>query len=65
MTGRIPERAAERHSRFQQCPDCQRVYQAGTHHQRMQAVVNRLRELEGPLGCRFARIIGTREVMEP
>ncbi|NOJ80564.1 Mut7-C ubiquitin/RNAse domain-containing protein [Myxococcus xanthus] len=47
VAGRIPERVAERHSRFQQCPDCRRVYWAGTHHQRMQALVDRLRELEG------------------
>ncbi|WP_426756450.1 Mut7-C RNAse domain-containing protein [Myxococcus sp. Y35] len=43
---RVPERVAERHSRFQQCPGCQRVFWAGTHHQRMQALVDRLRELE-------------------
>jgi hypothetical protein len=43
---RIPERVAERHSRFQQCAECQRVYWAGTHQQRMQALVDRLRELE-------------------
>ncbi len=42
---RVPERVAERHSRFQQCPGCRRVYWAGTHHQRMQALVDRLREL--------------------
>ncbi len=47
VAGRIPERVAERHSHFQQCPDCQRVYWAGTHHERMQALVDRLRELEG------------------
>jgi uncharacterized protein with PIN domain len=43
---RIPERVAERHSRFQQCAGCGRVYWAGTHQQRMQAVIDKLRELE-------------------
>jgi uncharacterized protein with PIN domain len=45
VRGRIPERVAERHSRFQQCADCQRVYWAGTHQQRMQALVDKLRAL--------------------
>lgn len=43
---RIPEGVAATHSRFQQCPDCRRVYWPGTHHQRMQALVDRLRQLE-------------------
>lgn len=43
---RVPEGVAERHSRFQQCPDCRRVFWPGTHHQRMQALVDRLRALE-------------------
>ncbi|MBZ4420810.1 Mut7-C RNAse domain-containing protein [Myxococcus sp. RHSTA-1-4] len=44
--GRVPEGVTERHSRFQQCADCQRVYWAGSHHQRMQALIDKLRELE-------------------
>lgn len=43
---RVPEGVTERHSRFQQCAECQRVYWAGTHQQRMQALVDKLRELE-------------------
>jgi uncharacterized protein with PIN domain len=43
---RVPEGVTERHSRFQQCPDCRRVFWPGTHHQRMQALVDKLRELE-------------------
>jgi len=43
---RIPERVAATHSRFQQCHECKRVYWPGTHHQRMQALVDKLRELE-------------------
>jgi uncharacterized protein with PIN domain len=43
---RIPERVAATHSRFQQCPECRRVFWPGTHHQRMQALVDKLRELE-------------------
>jgi uncharacterized protein with PIN domain len=45
---RIPEGVAATHSRFQQCPECRRVYWPGTHHQRMQALVDKLRELEQP-----------------
>lgn len=43
---RIPEGVAATHSRFQQCHECKRVYWPGTHHQRMQALVDKLRELE-------------------
>jgi len=46
VTGRVPEGVAERYSRFQQCPDCRRVFWAGSHQERMQALVNRLRTLE-------------------
>lgn len=43
---RIPERVAATHSRFQQCPECKRVFWPGSHHERMQALVDKLRELE-------------------
>lgn len=43
---RIPEGVAATHSQFQQCPECRRVYWPGTHHQRMQALVDKLRQLE-------------------
>ncbi|MCE9668880.1 Mut7-C ubiquitin/RNAse domain-containing protein [Myxococcus stipitatus] len=43
---RVPEGVTERHTRFQQCPNCQRVFWAGSHHQRMQALVDHLRERE-------------------
>jgi uncharacterized protein with PIN domain/sulfur carrier protein ThiS len=46
VLGRIPEGVAAAHSRFQQCPECRRVYWPGTHHQRMQALVDKLRDLE-------------------
>ncbi|NTX64571.1 twitching motility protein PilT [Myxococcus sp. CA051A] len=46
VTGRVPEGVAERHSHFQQCPDCRRVFWAGSHQERMQALVDRLRALE-------------------
>lgn len=46
VTGRVPERIAATHSRFQQCAGCRRVYWAGSHQQRMQAVIDRLRQLE-------------------
>ncbi|WP_224368017.1 Mut7-C ubiquitin/RNAse domain-containing protein [Hyalangium versicolor] len=43
---RIPEGVAATHSQFQQCPECRRVFWPGTHHQRMQGLVDKLRELE-------------------
>lgn len=43
---RIPEGVAATHTRFQQCPECRRVFWPGTHHQRMQALVDKLRQLE-------------------
>lgn len=47
---RVPPRVRERHAHFLQCPDCRRVYWAGTHHARMearlQALVARLGEVE-------------------
>ncbi|NVJ25167.1 MULTISPECIES: Mut7-C RNAse domain-containing protein [Myxococcus] len=46
VAGRVPEGVAERYSRFQQCPDCRRVFWPGSHQERMQALVNRLRALE-------------------
>ncbi|MCP3099032.1 Mut7-C ubiquitin/RNAse domain-containing protein [Myxococcus sp. K15C18031901] len=46
VVDRVPAGVTERHSRFQQCPDCRRVFWAGSHHQRMQALVDRLREHE-------------------
>ena len=46
VAGRIPEHVAATHSRFQQCTECRRVYWPGTHHERMQAVVDKLRTLE-------------------
>jgi uncharacterized protein len=48
VRSRIPEGVAANHSRFQQCPECRRVYWPGTHHQRMQAIVDKLHELEQP-----------------
>ncbi|RKG79827.1 twitching motility protein PilT [Corallococcus exercitus] len=46
VQGRIPEGVAERHSHFQQCPGCKRVFWPGTHHERMQNLVDTLRRLE-------------------
>jgi hypothetical protein len=43
---RVPERVQASQSRFQQCPECRRVFWAGSHHTRMQAVIDKLRELE-------------------
>ncbi|MBU8895737.1 Mut7-C ubiquitin/RNAse domain-containing protein [Corallococcus sp. M34] len=42
----VPEGVAERHTCFQQCPDCRRVFWPGTHHQRMEAIVDALRARE-------------------
>jgi uncharacterized protein len=35
VTGRVPPRAAEAYSDFQECPECRRVYWQGTHYQHM------------------------------
>jgi hypothetical protein len=43
---RIPEGVAATHTRFQQCPECKRVFWPGSHHARMQALVDKLRDLE-------------------
>jgi hypothetical protein len=43
---RIPEGVAATHTRFQQCPECKRVFWPGSHHARMQTLVDKLRELE-------------------
>lgn len=43
---RIPEGVAATHSRFQQCPECKRVFWPGSHHARMQTLVDKLRALE-------------------
>ncbi|MDC0711449.1 Mut7-C RNAse domain-containing protein [Stigmatella sp. ncwal1] len=45
VLGRIPPGVAALHTHFLQCPSCQRVYWPGTHHQRMQALVDKLRAL--------------------
>lgn len=46
VRGRVPERVQATFSRFQQCPGCQRVFWAGSHHARMQLIIDKLRELE-------------------
>jgi uncharacterized protein len=43
---RVPPRVRAAHSRFQQCPSCRRVFWAGSHHTRMQALIDGLREWE-------------------
>ncbi|WP_223639550.1 Mut7-C ubiquitin/RNAse domain-containing protein [Corallococcus sp. EGB] len=46
VQGRVPEGVTQRHRHFQQCPNCQRVFWPGTHHERMQNLVETLRKLE-------------------
>lgn len=46
VQGRVPERVQATFTRFQQCPECKRVFWAGSHHTRMQAIIDKLRELE-------------------
>ncbi|WP_420821853.1 Mut7-C RNAse domain-containing protein [Pyxidicoccus caerfyrddinensis] len=46
VQGRVPEGVAGRHSHFRQGPGCQRVFWPGTHHDRMQALVDTLRGLK-------------------
>jgi uncharacterized protein len=42
---RVPARVAETFERFNTCPGCGRVFWEGSHHARMERVVQRLREL--------------------
>jgi uncharacterized protein len=46
VVGRVPERVQATFTRFQQCPECKRVFWAGSHHARMQVIIDKLRELE-------------------
>jgi hypothetical protein len=46
VQGRVPERVQATFTRFQQCPECKRVFWAGSHHERMQVIIDKLRELE-------------------
>ena len=46
VRGRVPERVQATFTRFQQCPGCQRVFWAGSHHARMQVIIDKLRALE-------------------
>lgn len=43
---RVPPRVQASYSRFLQCPSCLRVFWEGSHHARMEALVDRLRALE-------------------
>ncbi|MBF5045794.1 twitching motility protein PilT [Aggregicoccus sp. 17bor-14] len=45
VQGRVPPRVAASYPRFNACAGCGRVYWEGSHHARMQQVVQRLREL--------------------
>ncbi|WP_242393289.1 Mut7-C ubiquitin/RNAse domain-containing protein [Anaeromyxobacter oryzisoli] len=46
----LPPRVRERHERFRRCPSCGRVYWAGTHHRRMEQVIEELLASERPAG---------------
>ncbi|ATB35253.1 hypothetical protein CYFUS_000665 [Cystobacter fuscus] len=43
VRGRVPERVLATFSSFQHCPGCQRVFWAGSHHDRMRALIDSLR----------------------
>jgi len=43
VAARIPPRVSGLYDRFKRCPSCDRVYWEGTHYQRMQGVIARLR----------------------
>ncbi|HET9451218.1 MAG TPA: Mut7-C RNAse domain-containing protein [Aggregicoccus sp.] len=47
---RVPPRVAATFHRFRTCPTCQRVFWEGSHHARMERVVQRMRELVGASG---------------
>lgn len=42
VTGRVPDLVARSQNRFLRCPSCARVYWAGTHAERMRAVIETL-----------------------
>ena len=44
----LPPRVRERHAAFRRCPACRRVYWAGSHHRRMEALVAELLAGQGP-----------------
>ncbi|HYO66039.1 MAG TPA: Mut7-C RNAse domain-containing protein [Archangium sp.] len=46
VRGRVPENVHATFSRFHQCPECKRVFWPGSHHDRMQVIIDKLRELE-------------------
>jgi uncharacterized protein with PIN domain len=39
----IPERTAQQFSRFRQCPHCKKVYWPGSHFEKMEALIESLR----------------------
>jgi uncharacterized protein with PIN domain len=43
VAGTVPERAWRCHEEFMRCAHCARVYWAGTHHQRLRALVDEIR----------------------
>jgi uncharacterized protein len=43
VSGRIPRKVRDLYDRFRRCTSCARVYWEGTHYQRMQGVIARLR----------------------
>lgn len=42
--GRVPARVAARHTDYRRCPACDRLYWAGSHHRRLAALVDRIRQ---------------------
>ena len=46
VQGRVPERVHATFTRFQRCPECKRVFWAGSHHAHMQSIIDKLRKLE-------------------
>ena len=44
VADRLPERTAERHTEFQRCPDCGRVYWKGSHWDRMRGLIEDVRK---------------------
>ena len=44
VRGHVPERVLATHTRFQRCSECPRVFWAGSHHTRMLAVIEALRD---------------------
>jgi uncharacterized protein with PIN domain len=53
--GRVPDGVLAAHREFRDCPGCGRLYWRGSHQARLEALIRRMREPEGPDGAVASR----------